>query len=243
MATNPETDAEVDASRRSTDHVAGTLGIVIAVLLAAILGIHPPGNTRLYDDGVAFVEHIGPFWIVIHLLGSLVLVGVPAVVWAWGETLHTPAGRVYGRLAGQASIVGVAIGVLHVAGTDTMAFLAYADTLRAAGDEGAADIGADVLLRMHAATLVAWVVGFFVAVPLALALASGFEGMRGWRFWIPVADAALAASAIVVTLFAGQWTTLSEMFLLRPAITLFVVWLGLTGIVMRRSATTGAVVT
>ncbi|MGH9119684.1 MAG: hypothetical protein ACRD0A_17965 [Acidimicrobiales bacterium] len=64
-------------------HVAGTLGIVIAVLAAVILGVHPPGSTDLYDDGVEFIDHIGPLWIAIHLLAALVLLGVPAVVAAW----------------------------------------------------------------------------------------------------------------------------------------------------------------
>jgi hypothetical protein len=41
-----------------------------------------------------------------------------------------------------------------------------------------------------------------------------------WRFWLPVAIATVSLASVSVTLLEGQWTTLSEMGLLRPAITL-----------------------
>jgi hypothetical protein len=60
---------EPDAARQR-QHVIGTFGVVIAVSVAVILGVHPWGSTDLYDDGAEFV------------------------------TLRTPAGQVFGQAGG-----------------------------------------------------------------------------------------------------------------------------------------------
>lgn len=214
--------------------VAGTVGVSIAVALALILGAHPAGTTALYSDGVEFVEHISPFWVLIHLLAVLAFLGVPLVLSAWGASARTVAGGMFGDLAARLSVGGVALATLHLAGTDTMSFLGFRETLDQ--DGAGAAIGADVLLRIHAATLVAFVMGMFVAVPAVLAIAAWFERERGWRLGLPAATAALAFTAVVVTVVEGQWTTVSEMVLFRLAATSFIVWLGITSWLLRRSA-------
>jgi hypothetical protein len=99
---------------------------------------------------------------------------------------------------------------------------------------GGAAAGADVLLRLHAATLTAFVMAMFVAVPAAAAIATAFDRDWGRRFWLPVAIGALSATAVSVTLLEGQWTTLSEMGLFRPAAAAFLVWFGLVAHDLRR---------
>jgi hypothetical protein len=219
-------------------HVTGTLGVAVTAAVAVILGVHPFGSTGLYDDGPRFVEHVGALWVVIHFAGAVLLLAIPVVVASWAETLGAAASQVFGRLTVTVSVVAVALAVLHLVGTDTMTFLAYENTL-ASGVDGAA-IGADVLLRVHAATLMAWVMSMFVAVPIAAAVATAGDHDWSWRFWLPVAIATVSLASVSVTLLEGQWTTLSEMGLLRPAITLFLVWVGLTAYRLRRPATLAA---
>jgi hypothetical protein len=219
-------------------HVTGTLGVAVTAAVAVILGVHPFGSTGLYDDGPRFVEHVGALWVVIHFAGAVLLLAIPVVVASWAETLGAAASQVFGRLTVTVSVVAVALAVLHLVGTDTMTFLAYENTL-ASGVDGAA-IGADVLLRVHAATLMAWVMSMFVAVPIAAAVATAGDHDWSWRFWLPVAIATVSLASVSVTLLEGQWTTLSEMGLLRPAITLFLVWVALTAYRLRRPATLAA---
>jgi hypothetical protein len=65
---------------RSQHRMTGTLGLVITVSVAVILGVHPRGSTGLYDDGVRFTEHVGWFWIAIHFVGAFFFVGIPAAI-------------------------------------------------------------------------------------------------------------------------------------------------------------------
>ena len=216
--------------------VVGTLGLVVAISIAVVLGVHPLGSTELYDDGVRFTDHVGPFWVSIHFVGGLLLLAIPVIIGAWADTFTAAAPHVFGRLAATVSVGAAALGVLHLAGTDTVTFLTYQDTL-ARGVDGAA-AGADVLLRIHAATLSAFVMSMFVALPGAAALACVSGRDRTWRFWLPLAITVLSVASLIVTLAAGQWTSLSEMGLFRPAVTLFVIWLGLISYELRRAAAT-----
>ena len=176
------TDAtRTDAERRAV----GTLAMAIAVAIAIILGIHPSGSTDLYDDSARFIEHISVFWMVIYLLAAVALAGLPVVVATWANTLDSPSARVGGRIAHSATIVGVAIGTVHLVGTDMVTFAFYEDTLNS-GIEGAAAT-ADGLLRLHAATLMAFLVSFFLLVPLAGSVAQWLDGERGYRLWLPSA--------------------------------------------------------
>jgi hypothetical protein len=151
--------------------VTGTLGVVVTLAVAVILGVHPFGSTGLYDDGPRFVDHVGPLWIVVHLAGAILLLAVPVVIAGWAETLGAAAGHVFGRLTATVSVVAAALAVLHLVGTDTMT--------------------------------------------------------------LPVAIATMSVASVAVTVVERQWTTLSEMGLLRPAITLFLVWFGLTSYRLR----------
>ena len=218
--------------RRAT----GTIGVIVAIAVGLILGVHPLGSSDLYDDGPRFTHHVGYFWVTIHFVGAILLLAVPAVIAASSATLVTPAAHALGRIATSVSIGGVTLAVLHLAGTDTMTFLAYEDTLDS-GIEGAA-AGADVLLRLHAATLMAFVLTLFVALPAAEALAVAMDRDWSWRFWLPAVTSVLATASVCVTLGARQWTTLSEMGLLRPAMVLFLLWFGLVSFRLHRS--TGA---
>jgi hypothetical protein len=76
----------------------------------------------------------------------------------------------------------------------------------------------------------------YVATPGAAAIASAVDRDWTWRFWLPTAIALLAASAVTVTLIERQWTSISEMALLRPAMVLFLLWLGLISYRLRRMA-------
>ena len=84
---------------RQRQQVIGTFGVVIAVSVAVILGVHPWGSTDLYNDGVEFVDHVGPFWVAIHFVGAMLFLGMPTVIGAWADTLRTPAGQVFGKVA------------------------------------------------------------------------------------------------------------------------------------------------
>jgi hypothetical protein len=215
--------------RRAT----GTTGVVVAVVVGLILGGHPLGNTDLYNDGPRFTHHVGYFWVTIHFLGAILLLAVPAVVGAVSETMLRPAAQVLGRIATSVSIGGVALAVLHLVGTDTTTFLTYKDTLDS-GIEGAT-AGADVLLRLHAATLMAFVLTLFVALPAASAAATAIDRDWSWRFWLPLVTSVLATASVCATLAARQWTTASEMGLLRPAMVLFLIWFGLVSYRLRRT--------
>ena len=223
--------------RHEERELAGKVGLISAVMVALILGVHPPGSTELYSDGRDLVEHVGLFWLVIHLVAALVLLVLPVVMRYAADTRVSPGGVLFGRLAAQLAAAGVALGVLHLVGTDAVALVAYQDTLDQASDEPAALIGADVLLRLHAATLAAWIVAFFISLPLATAISVWFDGERGWRVWLPALAVGCHVAALLVTLAERQWTTLSEMGLFRPGAVLFVVWFGLLSRDLREGAT------
>jgi hypothetical protein len=207
--------------------VAGTVGVVVAIGLAVVLGIHPPADTALYDDPIEFVDHVGLYWILLHLAAAVLFLALPVAVIAWADTLQSPAARVVGRICGTVSIVGVAIGVVHLVGTDAITFEFFADTL----DSGApaAETVADGLLRLHAATLTSFMVTLFFGVPLFAAAASWLDGRRDWHCWLPAAAVVLVVASLAVTISERQYTTLSEMGLFRPGATLLIIWLFLVG--------------
>jgi hypothetical protein len=219
---------------RRQQAVAGRVGLALPVLLATILALHPPGSTELYDDGVRFVQHVDGFWVGMHLAAAVMLLGIPLILGAWAVSGHTAEGALFADLAAKLSVAGVALGALHLVGTDTITFLAYQDTLAAGGEATA--VGADVLLRLHAATLMVWTIVLLVAVPLAAAIAAWLDATRGWRFLLPLACACLAVGAAAVTAFERRWTTVSEMILFRSSMTLLLVWLFLCGLTLRRAA-------
>jgi len=204
----------------------GRIGFVVVIIAVVALGVHPPGSTDLYDDGQRFLEHIGFLWVAIHLVAALALMVLPLVIDVWARNLANPRAVLLGRWATLLAVIGVALGALHLLATDTMTFLAFSDTYAAGSDTSAANVGADILLRIHAATLLAWVLTFYFAFPAVAGMAARADGRYpswfGMSAWV---GAALAMAASVVTLTERQWTTLSEMVLFRISATVVVIWL------------------
>ena len=118
-----------------------------------------------------------------------------------------------------------------------MSFHAFADTFEAGSGSEAVTVAADLLLRLHASTLVAWVVTFFFGFTAVLGLAAHSDGrFPVWFVWMPWVGAAAALASVVVTLAERQWTTLSEMGLFRTSATLLVLWLLVATWWMRRGS-------
>lgn len=210
----------------------GTIGLGAAVSVAVILGVHPPGDSGLYDDPLEFGEHVSAFWIVIHVVAAVVTLAFPLVLGTWGRMLDSARGRVFGSMLAGVTTLGTALGVLHLVGTDTITIAFYEDSLGSPGS----DVGADVFLRLHAATLTTWIVGFWFAVQALGAVAAWTDGRRDWRVYLPAVGALLAAVSVVITIVERQFTTLSEMIVFRTSVTIFLVWLALIGWTMRKHA-------
>lgn len=222
---------------QNTDQLrfAGSVGLFSSVGLAVILAIHPLGSTELYGDGGQFLDHVNGLWIALHLAAATLLIAWPAVIGAWATHLATPQARFIGRMATLAATLGVGIGVIHLVGTDTMTFVAFRDTFVGGAGSEATVVGADLLLRLHASTLTAWVVGMFFALPLLLGWAAWQDGgMPVWTTAMVLAAAALQIPAIGITLAERQWTALSEMGLFRTGVTLLFLWMLITTFAMRK---------
>jgi hypothetical protein len=210
----------------------GAITLWSAVAVALILGVHPPGSTSVYGDGVEFVEHVSPLWIAIHLVGAFVTLAFPLGVTAWGESLTTARGRAWGRLAGMVALVGTGIGVVHLVATDTIAVAFFEDTVETAGAD--AVVSADLLLRLHAGTLTAWIIGFWLGVQVVTTVAAWLDERRGWELWLPCTGSLMLLVSLGITIAEGQVTTISDMVFLRVPLGLFLLWLGLVGHRLRR---------
>lgn len=227
-------------TQRDEIQLAGSIGLWSAIALAVILGIHPFGSTDLYDDGQRFLEHVNAFWVTIHFLGALTFLAFFAPIAVWAHNLTGVRARTIGRLALHVGIAGTAVGMIHLIATDTTAFVAFADTFRAGGGSEAVTVGADLLLRLHASTLMAWTVTYFFALPALLGFAARADGrFPNWYPWLAWMAGILAGAAVVVTMVEGQWTTLSEMGLFRPSVTLLILWLIVTSWWMRKGSLVG----
>ncbi len=228
------TDLSVDADGVRS---AGNIGFWAVIAVAVVLGVHPPGTTELYSDGGEFLEHVDGFWVVIHVVAAVVLLVLPVIIAAWAKGLAGTRARLLGQWAVYIAVTGVTIGVVHLVATDTTTFLAFSNTFASGGGSEAVTVAADLLLRIHAATLTAWVLSLFVVFPVVLGLAARADGR--FPMWFPLLawlGSLLALASIAVTLAEEQWTTLSEMGLFRPAAVLLVVWLVLATWWMRRGS-------
>lgn len=227
-------------SELSVDAAVGNIGLVCAVGVAVILGIHPFGSTELYDDGAQYLEHVSAFWIVIHLAATPLLFGFPLVIWRWGSGLADATGRALGLLATIVAIAGVAVGALHLVATDTVTFFAFTDTFEAAGGSEAVTVGADVLLRIHAATLVAWILSFWFLVPAVIAGALAADGARpAWMTGIAAISALCQLASLILFFQAAQHTTASETGVFRIGVTLLIGLIGVMAWELRRGAAIG----
>lgn len=236
-----DTIASDRAAADDTTRLAGTIGFWGAIAIAIVLIIHPFGTSDLYDDGFEFLDHVNAYWMIIHLAAAVIFFTLPPALGHWKDTLESARARLVAGWAHMMSIAGVGIGTLHLVGTDTMTFWAFRDTYDAAGGSEAAAIGADVLLRLHAATLTSWVTVFFFAVPLLGGIAALLDGRYPrWVGYLGVVGGALQVPAVIITVAERQWTTLSEQFVFRTGVTLFIVfWLAVAWS-LRRGAPIGS---
>lgn len=216
-------------------HVAGRIGLVCVVGLAVVLGVHPFGSSDLYDDGQRFLDHVGWYWVALHFVGTLLLLTWSGIIATWAKNLATVESQFIARLAAIAAATGMGVGALHLIATDTMTFLAFSDTFEAGQGSEATLVGADLLVRLHAATLAAWVLSFWLAVPLLL----GWACLRDprlplWAGGLALAAALLQTIALSITIAEQQWTTASEMGFFRIGATLFIGWMIAATFSMRR---------
>lgn len=226
---------ELSNETSKTIRFVGRIGLVAVAGVAVILAIHPFGSTSLYADGEGFLEHVGLFWIVIHLVAALLLFSVPVIVNAWAAALSTVEARAVGRFAGTMATIGMAVGAVHLITTDTLTFHFFADTFEDGGGEGAVLVSADLLLRFHAATLTTWVLSFWMAVPALIGVAAFLDGrVPQWFGGLGLMASFLQVPAVVITIAEGQWTTLSETVLFRIGATLLLVLLLIQTNAMRR---------
>jgi len=226
-----------------TTEFVGKIGLVGVIGLALVLAVHPFGTTDLYDDGLEFLDHVNWYWLTLHVVGALLFLSWPPVIDAWAQRLTDARARVVGHWAHMMSIAGVAVGTVHLIGTDMMTFWAFKDTFEDSDGSEAAQVGADVLLRLHAATLSSWVLIFFLAVPLLAGVAALLDGRYPrWVGYVGVVGGALQLPALLITLSERQWTTLSEQFIFRTGATLFIVFMLAIAWSLKRGAPVGTAV-
>lgn len=229
-----------DRSAEETTEFVGKIGLVGVIGLAVVLAVHPFGTSDLYNDGVEFIDHVNWFWLTLHVVGALLFLSWPPVIGAWAQRLTDARARVVGGWAHTTSVAGVAVGTLHLVGTDTMTFWAFKDTFEESRGSEAAQLSVDVLLRLHAATLVSWTLIFFLAVPLLAGVASLLDGRYPrWVGYVGVVGGALQVPALIITLSERQWTTLSEQLIFRTGVTLFVVFMLAIAWSLKRGAPVG----
>lgn len=235
-----ETMIETTDGAVAITRATGTVGLLGVIGVVVILGIHPFGTTDLYDDGGEFLDHVSGFWIVIHLVAAILLFTFPLVLGRWAKGLRTPTARVLGEWSATVATLGMAVGAIHLVATDTVTFFAFADTFEAANGSESAVTSADVLLRLHAATLTAWIVSFWLTVPALVGAAMLIErrGPAWWRALAPIA-AACQIVALVWFFAEAQWTTGSETGAFRLGVTLLLIVVGVIAWELRRGALVG----
>ena len=220
--------------------LAGNVGFWALVTLMIVLLVHPPGTTDLYDDGHQFLDHVDGLWIGIHFAAAVLFLVLLLPIGAWARNLSNRRARLLGRWAVHVSVAGTAVGLIHLTATDTTTFVAFAETFEAGEGSDVVALGADLLLRIHAATFVAWVTSYFFALPAVLAWAAWADGRYPvWHIWLSVVASILAGVSVVLTLIHGQLTTLSEMGIFRPSVSIFLIWLLVTTWWMRRGSVVG----
>lgn len=168
---------------------AGNLGFWFVVVLTALLLIHPFVTTELYDDGHQFLDHVDVLWVSIHFAAAVLFLAILLPIGTWARNLGNEKARAVGRWAVYVAIAGTSVGMIHLTATDTTTFVAFADTFEAGGGGSLVDLGADLLLRLHAATFVAWVTAYFFVLPIALGWAAAADGRfpawYPWLAWVP----------------------------------------------------------
>jgi len=214
----------------------GTIGLVSGVLLVVVNLLHPIGTTEQYADGVKFATKTDRFWVILHLVITVVLLPIPLVVRGWVSTLSGRA-RVWGDLGVILTVMGTAIGAIHLGGIDGVALPAVGEALRASAAGPELKVIAATLMKVHLTTFSAWVMVFWMAAPAALAVAAILDPRqpRGIAI-VTTLGAGFALASLLTTALAGQLSMLSEGGLFRPssvAFTIFYLWISVR---LRRGA-------
>ncbi|MEM9465076.1 MAG: hypothetical protein AAGA90_06870 [Actinomycetota bacterium] len=219
---------------------AGRIGLVSMAGVVVVLVIHPFGTTDIYETGGAFLDHVTGFWVVLHLVAALLFAAFPLVFGAWSLSLEAGHAKVLALWATVVCVAGYGIGALHLIGTDTVTFWVYADTYEATRDTPAGEVGADVFLRLHAATLTSWITVFWFAAPAIAGLAA-LRAKSGpvWLGAMALIGAALQVPAVILTLSEGQWTTVSEQGFFRTGATFTILFTIGLALGLRRGAPIG----
>ncbi len=234
MSTHTTTEATDTAP--TALRTVGTIGLIATVLSVVGNALHPfDGSTELYSDITLLAAKAGgSLWVIDHLVLAVLLLVVPWLLHTWARTLPDIGARTWGRLAVITATVGTAIGTVHLAGIDGAALGSYAEVLATSPSEAATAAGA-VLLRVHLATFLSWVVSFWAVTQLLLAVVVHKGDDRTWLAVLLAVGGLLAAASAVITASEGQLTTLSEPILFRPSTITFTVWLFVASFDLRRA--------
>lgn len=202
-------------------------GVALAAAAWLLIGnlTHPIGTTAQYTDGVLFIEHTNAYWVINHWLLAAALVVTPWVLWAWTTGLRRERAQVWGKLALYASIMGTAVGVVHLAGIDGSALPAFQAALDA--DPGATtDAIAQGLQVVHLATFTAWTLLGWGTLQIALGGTILAEHARPtWLGYLLIATGLLGCASGLVSAIQGHLTSFTDGVLLRGSSVGLTIWL------------------
>lgn len=213
----------------------GNVGLAAAIALIVLNLAHPfDGTTEMYGDAVLFISKMDTWWVIDHLGLAVVFLFFPWVAWAWVQSFQDGLAQLWGRLGWMTLLIGTAIGVIHVGGIDGVALPSFGSVLE--DSNGAAEVAAAALLRVHLTTFMAWLIVSWVGASLFMGVATLLEpDQRKWLGWMLVLAAALGLASAIVTALEGQLTTLSEPLLFRPSSFLVTIWLVIASLDLRRT--------
>lgn len=204
--------------------VIGIVALVGSAWLVIGNLTHPVGSTEMYTDGTRFVEHADTtYWVVNHLLLAIAILVVPWVAWAWWKRLSGGTAQAFGAWATMLVTIGSLLGALHLGGIDGVAIPAYSDVLAAGG--AGAEVGADVLLKVHLASITAWSIVLWGGAQAALGVAELLDGRRRILGILLLVCAALGFVFAFAIALEGHLTSVTEGVLFRASTVGLTIWL------------------
>ena len=208
----------------SSIRLVGGTGLVAAAWLIVGNLTHPIGTTAQYTDGVAFIEHTNAYWVVNHWLLAAALIVTPWVLWAWTTGLTRPIAQTWGKFALYTSIMGTAVGVVHLAGIDGSALPAYQSALDS--NPGATtDAIAQGLRVVHLATYTAWTLLMWGSMQVAIGATMLAEKARPtWLAYVLVISGLLGFASGLVPTIQGHLTSFTDGVLLRGSSVGLTIW-------------------
>jgi len=202
-------------------------GVALAAAAWLIIGnlTHPIGTTAQYTDGVAFIEHTNTYWVINHWLLAASLMVTPWVLWAWTTGLQRPLAQVWGKLALYTGIMGIGVGLVHLAGIDGSALPAYQAALDA--QPGAmTDAVAQGLRVVHLATFTAWTLLMWGTMQVAIGATMLVEKARpAWLAYVLLISGALGFASGLISAVQGHLTSFTDGVLLRGSSVGLTIWL------------------